>query len=72
MAAFSSRAFGLPAGSGSGFTDVGGSVFSADIEAIAAAGITRGCNPPLNDMFCPDDPVTREQMAAFIYRATHG
>jgi hypothetical protein len=72
MAAFSSRAFGLPAGSGSGFTDVGGSVFSGDIEAIAAAGITRGCNPPLNDMFCPDDPVTREQMAAFIYRATHG
>ncbi|MDH5294435.1 MAG: hypothetical protein OEW91_12190, partial [Acidimicrobiia bacterium] len=28
-----------------------------------------GCNPPTNDLFCPDDFVTREQMAAFLHRA---
>jgi hypothetical protein len=69
MAAFLSRALGLPSGSGSGFTDIGGSVFVGDIEAIAAAGITNGCNPPDNDMYCPDDPVTRQQMVAFLFRA---
>ena len=72
MAAFLNRAFALPAGSGSGFVDVTGNVFAGDIEAIAAAGVTRGCNPPVNDMYCPYQPVTRGQMAAFIYRAMHG
>ena len=38
-------------------------------EAIAAQGITRGCNPPVNDRFCPDSVVTRGQMAAFLTRA---
>ena len=37
-------------------------------EALAAAGVTRGCNPPVNDRFCPADLVTRGQMAAFLYR----
>lgn len=41
----------------------------ANIEAIAAAGITNGCNPPDNNMFCPDKEVTRAEMAAFIVRA---
>jgi hypothetical protein len=45
------------------------SVFEADIEWLAAKGITRGCNPPVNDMFCPNDPTTRGQMAAFFHRA---
>ena len=40
-----------------------------DVAWIAAAGITRGCNPPDNDLFCPTDPVTRQQMAAFLTRA---
>jgi hypothetical protein len=39
------------------------------IEAIAAIGVTRGCNPPANDRFCPGGTVTREQMAAFLVRA---
>jgi hypothetical protein len=43
-------------------------VFEADIERLVAAGVTNGCNPPENDRFCPDDPVTREQMAAFLVR----
>jgi hypothetical protein len=38
------------------------------IEALVASGITTGCNvsPP---MYCPDNPVTRGQMAAFFSRA---
>ncbi|MDH4117662.1 MAG: hypothetical protein OEW30_09755, partial [Acidimicrobiia bacterium] len=36
------------------FSDDEGSVHEGDIEAIAAAGITKGCNPPANDRFCPD------------------
>lgn len=63
------RAFGL-AGPGSGpFTDLGTSVHAGDINAIAAAGITTGCNPPANDSFCPYQFVTREQMATFLSRA---
>lgn len=51
------------------FIDIGGSVFEADIEWLAAKGITKGCNPPLNNRYCPDDPVTREVMAVYIARA---
>lgn len=52
-----------------GFPDVGtGHLFAADIAWMADAGITRGCNPPRNDRFCPDDPVTRGQAAAFLNR----
>ncbi|MGF1664762.1 MAG: fibronectin type III domain-containing protein [Acidimicrobiia bacterium] len=58
---------------GTRFTDVEGShLFSADIEWLASTGITRGCNPPANDRFCPEDPVTRGQMAAFLNRALSG
>ena len=51
------------------FVDDDGSVFEADIEALARAGITAGWNPPLNDQYCPTKPVTRGQMAAFLVRA---
>ena len=51
------------------FLDDDGSVFEADIEWMATEGITRGCNPPTNDRFCPDSFVTRGQMAAFLVRA---
>ena len=48
----------------------GGSLpYQGDIAAIAAAGITKGCNPPAGDRFCPDAPVTRGQVAAFLVRA---
>jgi hypothetical protein len=33
------------------------------VEALAAAGITGGCG---NGNFCPNNPVTRGQMAAFL------
>ena len=54
---------------GGTFTDDNGNVHEGYIEAIAAEGITRGCNPPLNDEYCPSDFVTRGQMAAFLVRA---
>ena len=54
---------------GGSFRDDDGNVHEGSIEAIAAAGITRGCNPPVNDRYCPDDNVTRGQMAAFLARA---
>jgi Tol biopolymer transport system component len=69
MAAFLNRALGLAAVPDQGLVDVEGSVFAADIDALYAAGITRGCNPPVNDRFCPEETVTRGQMAAFLNRA---
>ncbi|HLT97990.1 MAG TPA: HYR domain-containing protein, partial [Acidimicrobiia bacterium] len=71
MAAFLVRAFDLPAASEDPFVDTQESVFVDDIARLAAAGVTRGCNPPVNDRYCPDDPVTRGEMAAFLYRALH-
>ena len=51
------------------FSDDDGSIFEGDIEWLAAAGITKGCNPPDNTRFCPSGTVTRGQMAAFLVRA---
>ncbi|HLU30700.1 MAG TPA: VanW family protein, partial [Acidimicrobiia bacterium] len=53
----------------SGFTDIGASVHQADIEALAASGITKGCDPPDNTNFCPRQAVTRAEMATFLVRA---
>lgn len=69
MAAFLTRALDLPAGNDGRFHDDDGSVFETDIESLATAGITRGCNPPDNTRFCPTDNVTRAEMAAFLTRA---
>ncbi len=69
MAAFIRRAFSLPSSGTDFFSDDDDSVFEGDINAVAEAGITKGCNPPTNDRFCPDGKVTREQMAAFLRRA---
>ncbi|HJR93713.1 MAG TPA: S-layer homology domain-containing protein [Acidimicrobiia bacterium] len=43
-------------------------VFHEDIDWLADSGVTKGCNPPENTLFCPSDNVTREQMAAFLHR----
>lgn len=69
MAAFLVRALGLPAASKNWFVDDDTSIFHDDINRLAEAGITLGCNPPANDDFCPSDEVTRGQMAAFLVRA---
>ena len=51
------------------FTDVpDANVFHDDINWLADAGVTLGCNPPTNDQFCPSDTVTRQQMSAFMRR----
>ena len=68
MAAFLVRALDLPSADSS-FIDAAGSVFEAEIGALAAAGITRGCDPFDVASFCPDEPVTRGQMAAFLRRS---
>jgi hypothetical protein len=62
----------LAAGSAATFVDVPTShPFFMWIEALVHAGITGGCatNPA---MYCPDDQVTRAQMAVFLLRGIHG
>ena len=41
----------------------------SSINAIADAGITLGCSTADPTLFCPDQLVTRGQMASFIARA---
>jgi len=69
MAAFIRRALNLPSTSTDYFIDDNNSVFESDINAIAEAGITRGCNPPTNNRYCPKNLVDRGAMAAFLRRA---
>jgi hypothetical protein len=69
MAAFLVRALSLPAAEPAGFTDMGRSVFVDDVDRLVAAGVTRGCNPPDNDRYCPDQSISRGEMAAFLVRA---
>jgi hypothetical protein len=69
MAAFLRRAVGLEPVQSDRFTDDDGTTFEADIGAIVDAGLTRGCNPPANDLFCPNEPATRAQLAVFLARA---
>ncbi len=54
---------------GDRFTDDNGSTFEDEIEKLAEAGVTQGCT---DTQFCPNDPVTRGQMAAFLHRALGG
>jgi hypothetical protein len=69
MASMLTRALHLPAAADNYFNDIESSVHAANINALAAAGITKGCNPPDNDRYCPEQEVTRGQMAAFLARA---
>lgn len=51
------------------FTDDDGHPFEAQIEIVASHGISLGC---ASERFCPDDPVTRAEMASFLIRAIGG
>lgn len=51
------------------FADDDGSVHEPAIDALYEEGITDGCNEGVRPKFCPDDLVTRGQMAAFLTRA---
>ena len=69
MATFLKRAFALEPAPSAGFADIDpdGS-HAANIDALAAAGITVGCGrDPLR--YCPANSVTRAQMATFLARA---
>ena len=50
------------------FTDDNGSVHEADINELSLRGITKGCNPPTNDRYCPSQELTRGEIAAFLRR----
>jgi peptidoglycan-N-acetylglucosamine deacetylase len=69
MATFLARVLELPPGTAR-FRDVDPTAtHGPQIAALADAGITRGCDPPANQHFCPRDRVTRGQMASFLVRA---
>jgi hypothetical protein len=48
------------------FGDTGSNVHADNIEALAAAGITNGCD---EGRFCPDEPITRAELASMLDRA---
>ncbi len=48
------------------FDDIGSTIFAEDILWVASQGITLGCAP---FEYCPNDPVSRGQMASFMKRA---
>jgi hypothetical protein len=48
------------------FADADGSPFYSDILWMAQQGITQGCGP---QAYCPQSPVSREEMASFLTRA---
>ena len=66
MASFMVRALDLPSTGVDFFADDNGSVHEDNINRMAASGITMGCSAI---SFCGENSVTREQMAAFLYRA---
>jgi hypothetical protein len=68
MAVFVLRSMGITPGmpAGQSFADVPPSRFSFIwVEEAAALGIIEPCSP---GFFCPEDPVTRENMAVFVER----
>ncbi len=66
MATFLVRALDLPASGRNYFRDDNSSKHENSINALAASGITSGCDA---GRFCPDGLVTRAQMATFLSRA---
>ena len=66
MATFLDQALDLPDGDPSAFVDANDSVHRNAIGALMDAGITQGF---ADGTFRPETPVTRGQMATFLYRA---
>lgn len=66
MATFLVRALHLEPAAVDFFIDDAGSLHEADINALRQSGITTGCT---TTAYCPDATITREQMAAFLFRA---
>lgn len=66
MSSFLVRALDLPPASQDYFSDDESSVHEPDINALHEAGVTGGCG---EGTYCPNDPVTRAEMASFLGRA---
>ena len=66
FAALLRRSFAVPPSDINFFGDDDTTIFAADIDAIAAIGITRGCD--LDGNYCPWDPVFRDQAATLLAR----
>lgn len=66
VAAFIDRALDLPATGIDHFDDDTASLFEAEINALAEAGLTSGCG---NQRFCPDAVASRSEAATFVVRA---
>lgn len=59
-----------PAPATSSFNDVSTSHFAFQgIEALKSSGVTLGCAKPGGPNYCPDDTVSRAEMALFLARA---
>jgi hypothetical protein len=59
-----------PPATGTVFNDVDIGDFAADwIEQLAGFAITGGCG---GGSYCPNNPVTRAQMAVFVLKSEHG
>jgi hypothetical protein len=67
MASFLARALDLRPVGRDYFTDDERSIHEADINRLAASGITSGCG---GTRYCPSGSVTRGQMVAFLHRAS--
>lgn len=66
MATFLTRGLELTPVDSGPFGDISGNIHAGNINAIAAAGITTGCTAT---SYCPNQAVTREEMASFLARA---
>ena len=66
MATFLTRTLDLPAADRDHFTDDDGNTHEDNINRIALAAISQGCSAGVNDHYCPDQPVTRAQMATLL------
>ena len=69
MAAFLVRALNLPSVPGEDpYKDDDGHIFENEISTLYVNGITKGCE---THKFCPNQQITRAEMAAFLVRAIY-
>lgn len=68
MASFLVRALGWDPMEPVTFSDTGDTIHAAAIEALSAAGVTAGCVADGSE-YCPDEHVTRAQLATLLVRA---
>lgn len=66
MASFLRRALDVPGASQDYFRDDAGLTHEPAINAVRSAGMASGCAA---DRYCPARPVTRDEMAALLFRA---